>query len=114
MNPSTSHHRLSILTLTLVAAAVFLASTVRAQQITDFNFDNDTVGQPVPTTAPATDPQPQHTVYATGGFPDDPTYAGTVTVQNVGGLNHAAEMVTDQGGTGSNYMDTQFLAAGSM
>jgi hypothetical protein len=99
----------------IAAMALFAGlSSSRAQQITDFNFDSDTLGQPVPTTAPGTDPQPQQTVYATGGEQDDATYTGSVTVQNVGGLNHAAEMVSNQGTTGSNYIDTQFLAPGSM
>ncbi len=116
MTPTHLSRRFPFAFLAIIAALAFFVflPASRAQQITDFTFDNDTVGQPVPTTAPATDPQPQQTVYATGGFPDDMTYTGTDTVQNVGGLNHAAEMVTNQSGTGSNYIDTQFLAAGSM
>jgi hypothetical protein len=95
----------------LFAAALMLSAStsVFAAQITDFNFDNLNIGDPLPTTAPSVDPQPQHIVYSTGGFQDDPTYTGTNVVGNAGTLSKAAIMTTAQSGTGSNFVDTQFL-----
>ena len=80
--------------------------------LTDFNFDTVAIGATPPTTFPGVDPYPQHQVYAIGGFPDTGPVTGTVTVQNVGGMSHAAQMTTTQGGTGSLYVDTQFESIG--
>jgi hypothetical protein len=101
---------IKILTVAAVAVGLFVV-TAAAQQITNFNFDSVPLGNTPPTTAPLVDTYPQQNVYAIDGFPDTGPYAGTVTVQDVGGMNHAAVMTTTQGGTGSQYMDTQFLAA---
>jgi hypothetical protein len=97
--------------LIIALSACACLSPAIAQQVTDFNFDNVTIGDPVPTTYPSVDSIPQHVVYATGGFPDTPPYTATNTVENVGTLSHAAEMMTTQGGTGANYIDTQFLVS---
>lgn len=95
---------LSLLGWSAPAAALPYGANV----ITDFNFDGDPLGAPLPTTFPGVAPTPQHTVYAVGGFPDSGPLTGTVTVQNVGSLNHAALMTTTQGGIGALYVDTQF------
>jgi hypothetical protein len=89
-----------------------LGTTAHAQLVTNFTFDDQANGTPVITTSPATDPQPQQHVYSTGGFPDTGPYTGTVTVNNAGALSKAAVLTTTQGGTGSNFMDTQFLTSG--
>lgn len=99
---------LAIVLPVLAWAAPATALPYGANIITDFNFDSNALGAPVPTTFPAVDPTPQHTVYAVGGFPDSGPLTGTVTVQNVGSLNHAALMTTNQGGMGALYVDTQF------
>lgn len=95
-----------------VAAAIALpvsaSPLIGGTLLTDFNFDAVSLNATPPTTYPSVDPYPQQNVYAIGGFPDDNTVTGTVTVQNVGGMNHAAVMSTNQGGTGSLYVDTQF------
>ncbi len=65
-------------------------------QVTNYNFDSQNVG----------DLAADGTVQ--GGFPTSPPRTGTVTVQNVGGMNKAAHMVTTQGGIGANYLDTSF------
>ncbi len=97
-------------------AAILLLGTasVRGQIIANYNFDSVPLGSPVPTTAPGVDPYPQQTVYSVGGFPDTGPLTGTVTVQDVGSLFHAALMSTSQGGTGALFMDTQMLVPGTM
>ena len=71
------------------------------------------LGSTPPTTTPGVDPIPQTTLYSIGGFPDFGNYSGTVTVQNaltIGGQPaRGAVMTTSQGGTGAQYLDTQFL-----
>ena len=84
-------------------------SSAFAVQVTDFNFDNLNNGDPLPTTTPLTDPQPQHIVYSTGGFQDDLIYTGTNVVGDAGTMSKAAIMTTAQSGIGANYIDTQFL-----
>jgi hypothetical protein len=83
-------------------------------EVTNFNFDSTPNGSTPPTTYPGVDSYPQHDIYAIGGFPDaggSPT--GTVTVQDVSTMSHAAVMTTAQSGTGSLYMDTQFHTSGN-
>jgi hypothetical protein len=108
-------------TVVLIAAiASFTGVTQRcsAQYVGDYNFDTVPLGSPIPTTYPAVDSYPQHTVYAVGGFPNDldPSpgnpLTGTVTAQNVGTMSKAALMSTTQAGTGALYIDTQMLASG--
>jgi hypothetical protein len=109
--------------LTLAGAAVFAilaaaaapanAGFIGGNQVTDFNFDGLPIGSTPPTTYPAQDPQPQHKVWAIGGFPDTGPVTGTVTVQNAGGLSNAAQMSTNQAGTGALWVDTAFSTSGS-
>ena len=99
----------------VVAAALLSAAAIspaRANLVTDFNFDSVAIGSAPPTSSPGVDPQPQHIVYAIGGFPDVGPLTGNVAVQDIGTLTHAAVMTTDQGGTGSLYVDTQFNTTG--
>ncbi len=98
----------AVLSVTLWGGGAAMALPYGANVITNFTFDSDPLGAPLPTTFPAVDPTPQQTVYAVGGFPDSGPLSGTATVQNVGGLNHAAQMTTTQGGIGALYVDTQF------
>jgi len=98
------------LTTSFSAQAVpFVGGTL----LTDFNFDSVPLGATPPTTAPAVDPIPQHQVYSIGGFPDTAPVTGTVTVQNVGTMSHAAQMSTTQGGIGAQFVDTQFSSSGT-
>jgi hypothetical protein len=102
--------KLLLTTIPIVAALLCSTQgTASAAQVANFNFDGDPLGAPVPTTFPGVDTLPQDTVYAVGGFPDVGPLTGTVTVQNVPGMNHAAVMNTNQGGTGALYIDTQML-----
>jgi hypothetical protein len=99
----------------LLGAAVLVctsALTARGQLVTDFTFDDQSIGSTPTTTTPGVDPQPQQHVYAIDGFPDTGPYSGSVTVNNAGTMSKAAVMTTTQGGTGSQYMDTQFLTNG--
>ena len=86
--------------------------------ITNFDFIGVPLGSTPPTTTPGVDPIPQHTLYSIGGFPDSGNYAGTVFVQNAlniaGQPARAAVMTTTQGGTGSQYLDTQFLVPATL
>ena len=86
--------------------------------ITNFDFIGVPLGSTPPTTFPGVDPIPQRTLYAIGDFPDLGNYAGTVLVQNaltVGGQPaRGAVMTTTQGGTGSQYLDTQFLVTSQL
>lgn len=107
------HRRAALLAAGIALLAVAPAGPAAAvpfgaNVVTDFNFDSVALGAALPTTFPAVDPTPQHTVYAVGGFPDSGPVTGTATVQNVGTLNHAALMTTTQGGIGALYVDTQF------
>ncbi len=81
--------------------------------ITNFNFAGVPLGSTPPTTFPSVDPIPQSTLYAIGGFPDTGPVTGTVQVQNAltiaGQPARGAVMTTTQGGTGAQYLDTQFL-----
>ena len=105
----------SVLALTIVgwSAAPASAGIIGGNQVTDFTFDSLAIGSTPPQTFPAVDPQPQQNIYAIGGFPDSGPVTGTVTVQNVGTMSKAAQMSTNQGGTGALYVDTQFVASGS-
>ena len=99
----------------LLGAAVLVSATalkVRGQLVTDFTFDDQAAGTTPITTTPGVDPQPQQHVYAIGGFPDTGPYTGTVQVNDAGTMSKAAVMVTTQGGTGAQYIDTQFLTNG--
>jgi hypothetical protein len=96
-----------------MAAAPANAGFIGGNQVTDFNFDGLPIGSTPPTTYPAQDPQPQHKIWAIGGFPDTGPVTGTVTVQNAGGLSNAAQMSTTQAGTGALWVDTAFSATGS-
>lgn len=81
--------------------------------ITNFNFAGVPLGSRPPTTFPSVDPIPQSTLYSIGGFPDTGPVTGTVFVQNAltiaGQPARGAVMTTTQGGTGAQYLDTQFL-----
>ena len=90
-------------------AALAIPQSASAALVANYNFDSVALGSTPPTTFPGVDPLPQSQLYAIGGFPDSGTVTGTVTVQNVGSLSHAAVMTTNQGGTGAQYLDTQFL-----
>ena len=76
--------------------------------VANYNFDSVAIGATPPTTAPGTDPLPQSQLYAIGGYAAIP---GTVTVQDVGGMSHAAVMTVNHAATGAQYLDTQFLVA---
>jgi hypothetical protein len=115
------NHRTSSTVLILIALAALAVNPREssAQVVGDYNFDSLTLGSPIPTTYPAVDSYPQHTVYAVGGYPNDldpdtsNPLTGSVTVQNVGTMSKAALMSTTQAGTGALYIDTQMLASGS-
>lgn len=95
----------------LGASILMTGTSAFGQVVTNFNFDDQPNGATPTTTAPGTDPQPQQHIYSTGGFPDTGPYSGTVTINNAGTMSKAAVMTTTQGGTGSNFIDTQFLTA---
>lgn len=112
--------KLPIMAAGFCAASLLVASQkCSAQNVADYNFDSSPIGSPIPTTYPAVDTYPQHTVYAVGGNPNDndpsPTnpLTGTVTVQNEGTMSKAALMSTTQAGTGALYIDTQMIASGT-
>jgi hypothetical protein len=94
-----------------LGTALAPASTLAAVFL-NMNFDSQSDGEPIITTTPSA-PSPEVNAYATGGFPDMGAYTGTNTVYSSAGLSKAVLMSTDQAGTGSNYMDTQFLVTGS-
>ena len=109
----------SALVVAAILAIPFIGTKASASTIvTDYNFDSVALGQNVPTTYPGVAPLPQQTVYAIGGYPNDgdqllqgdPGLTGSVTVQNVGTMSHAALMTTTQAGTGALWMDTALLA----
>jgi hypothetical protein len=90
-----------------VAMACVLPGPAAAGVFMNINFDGQTDGNSVATNPsialPISDP------YALGGFPDAyPTYTGTTTVTNTNGFSNGGLMSTNQGGTGSNYLDTEF------
>lgn len=93
----------------ITALMLSATSSLLAVQVTDFNFDNLNIGDSLPMTYPAVDSFPQHIVYSTGGFQDDPIYTATNAVGNAGTMTKAAVMTTAQSGIGSNFVDTQFL-----
>ncbi|HZZ71900.1 MAG TPA: PEP-CTERM sorting domain-containing protein, partial [Pirellulales bacterium] len=93
------------------AAALYCANPVaRAGNVLDIDMAGQNIGDNVPID-PATTPLPLNHFYSQGGYPDTPPYSGTALVQNVTGISQAAVMTTTQGGTGSNFLDTQFLVA---
>lgn len=94
--------------VTALASVSFAGPFGLNTKVTDYNFDGDTLGAPPPQTIPSVDSTPQGTIYALGGFPDVGPFTGTTIISDVGSLNKAALMTTTQGGTGANYMDTQF------
>ena len=88
---------LSRLAFVVVAASMGVASAgPLGTVISNYNFDSQNIGDPAADGV------------STGGFPDSPPYTGTVTVQNVGTMTKAAQMITTQGGTGAQYVDTSF------
>jgi hypothetical protein len=91
--------------------ALAFHTSANAAIVANYNFDSVAIGATPPTTAPGVDALPQSQLYSIGGFPDTPPFTGTVTVQDVGSLSHAAVMTTTQGGIGAQYLDTQFLVA---
>jgi hypothetical protein len=99
---------------TVLCAGLFTLATPilsEATIVANYNFDAVAIGATPPTTFPGVDSLPQSQLYAIGGFPDAPPYSGSVTVQNVDTMSHAVVMTTTQGGTGAQYLDTQFLVA---
>jgi hypothetical protein len=97
-----------------VLASLGISSAILAAPLStpvvNINFDSLSVGSPVTGDLSVGNPgSPETNPYGIGGFPDTPPYNGTVTVQNTTGLTKAALMTTTQGGTGSQYLDTQFL-----
>lgn len=102
----------------LVAVCGALASSPPPSEagiFLELNFENDVVGNPIPTSFPDRDPIPIHRAYATGGFPDSRDYQGSTTVvSSIGGMSNAALMSTDQAGIGANYIDTLFNVRGDV
>jgi hypothetical protein len=93
-----------------LAVACILPAPVSAGVFLDINFTGQTDGNSVATSLPG--PLPITDPYALGGFPNAyPTFTGTTTVTNTHGFSNGALMSTAQGGTGANYMDTQFLVS---
>lgn len=89
----------------VVAVAVGFPDRSEAGIFLDMNFNSETLGSPIMTTAPATE-NPELHAYSTGGFPAL-GYNGSNKVVNEG-FNHAVRMFTNQAGTGANFIDTQF------
>lgn len=114
--PGTRILRCKVMYLRTAAfcAGLWLAHSVASAGVfMNINFDGQNVGDPINTTYPLA-PSPVTDAYATEGFPDTPPYTGTNTVYSAVGLNKAALMSTNQGGTGANYIDTQFLVTGNI
>ena len=114
--PAPLRYRCALLALvTCTGILIGGPSQSQAGVFLDLNFDGLQNGEPIPTTTPSVDPIPIHRAYSTNGFTNSGIYSGTNNVaSNVGNLLNAVLMSTNQGGTGANFIDTQFLVPGSL
>ena len=114
-----------IILVMAVLALLSLIGTAEAAQFMNITFDDDIIGSAPGTGSVGT---PITTVKAIGGYDTDPlpTYdpgykspptadCGTITVDNVAGMNKAAVMTTNStnGELGALWMDTSFLVSSS-
>ena len=112
MSRTTSRFSRSTLAAVVVSLGLLAPCVATASPFLNINFDSQNNGDPINTTTPSA-PSPEVDAYSTGGFPDTGPYTGTNTVVSPAGLSKANLMSTNQGGTGSNFMDTQFLVTGN-